>query len=337
VATSAALQGLARAHQVTLNTVIQAAWALVLGHLSERDDIVFGAAFSGRPADLPGVETLVGPCVNNLPVRVRLDLKQPASAALRDLHERSLEIGQHQYASLADIQEWAGIPWKLRIFDSLVVFQNYLVGEGVRRWESVLVEPLIAPEATNYPLTLTVTPGAETSLKLLAPANRFASASLTMMLQGLATVLEGLAEKPDALLFEIQSRLPAETRGLAVAALATAGRQRQASHVAPGNEMERLVAEVWQELFQVDEVSVLDNFFDLGGHSILLVQAHVRIRERTKSALSIVALLQYPTVRSLARYLSDGGTANPTLGAVTDRARLQREAVARQRSLQGKR
>ena len=207
-APTAALQSLARTLQVTLNTVVHGAWAIVLSHLSGRDDVVFGAAFSGRPAELPGVETLVGPCVNNLPVRVRLDPGKSVSVALRELHAHNLEIGQHQYASLSDIHQWAGIPWNLRVFDSLVVFQNYLVGEAVRRWGAIDVEPLAAPETTNYPLTLTVTPGAEIRLKLLGQASRFGPASLTMMLDGLATVLLRIAERPDAPLSEIQSRLP---------------------------------------------------------------------------------------------------------------------------------
>jgi aryl carrier-like protein len=102
--------------------------------------------------------------------------------------------------------------------------------------------------------------------------------------------------------------------------------------------MERTVAEVWQELFQLDQVGMDDNFFDLGGHSILLLQAHARLRERTRDDLSVVALLQYPTIRSLARYLSDGDTSAAALDdAVRDRVKLQREALARRRSLQGKR
>jgi aryl carrier-like protein len=101
--------------------------------------------------------------------------------------------------------------------------------------------------------------------------------------------------------------------------------------------MERTVAEVWEELFQLDQVGMEDNFFDLGGHSILLLQAHARLRERTRDDLSVVALLQYPTVRSLARYLSEGGTTTAALGAVRDRADKQRQALARRRSLQGKR
>ena len=169
-ATTAVLNGLAREWRVTLNTLMQGASAILLGHLSGRDEVVFGAAFSGRPAELAGVETLVGPCVNNLPVRVPLEQAEPLSTWLSKLHERNVEIAEHQYASLLDIQQWAGVPWRLRLFDSLIVYQNYQVDEDVLNWPGVELELLAAPDTTGYPLTLTVTPSVEISLKLAGQA-----------------------------------------------------------------------------------------------------------------------------------------------------------------------
>jgi non-ribosomal peptide synthase protein (TIGR01720 family) len=335
--TAARLQSLARSLQVTPSVLVQGSWAILLSHLSRRDEVVFGAAFSGRPAELPGVETLVGPCVNNLPVRVRLRPEETVGDWLRGLHEHAQDIAQHQYASLSDIQEWAGVPWRFRLFDSLVVFQNYLVGDAVHRFGEADVEPLEAPDATNYPLTLTVTPGAEIDLKLVGRANLFDAPSLRMMLDGVEEVLTGLAERSASSLADVQSMLPPETRGVTGEAAAMADQRRQATYIAPGSEMERLVADVWRELFQVDQVGMDDNFFDLGGHSILLLQAHARLREKTDGNLSVVALLQYPTIRSLSRFLSSGARPDVEVDAVSDRAKKQRQALARKRSLQGRR
>ena len=329
--TTARLQGLARDLRVTLNVLIQGAWAVLLGHLSGRDEVVFGAAFSGRPAELPGVEGLVGPCVNNLPVRVRLDAGRGVPDWLQELHERNQEIAQHQFASLSDIQDWAGVPWRLRLFDSLVVFQNYQVNDKELSWGEVDVELLAAPETTNYPLTLNVTPREEIELKVIGQAHLFRSASVTMILDGFASVLRGLAEHSGSSLSELQSLLPASTKGIAAHASAAAPPRRQAEYVAPGDDVERAVAEVWEELFQIDQVGVDDNFFDLGGHSILLLQAHTRLRERFGNDLSIVDLLQYPTVRSLARYLENGVRSSASLDAVRARASRQRQALAKQR------
>ena len=305
-AATAELQMLARACRVTLSTIVQAAWAALLAHLSGREEVVFGAAFSGRPAELEGIETLVGPCVNNLPVSVRLDPDQRVSEWLSGLHTRNTEIAEHQYASVAEIQEWAGVPWRLRLFDSLLVFQNYVVDEAVLRLGAVVVEPVVAPDSTNYPLTLTVTPGPDLDLKLVGQANLFGRASLSMMLDGLTAILAQIASPSDVSLREILASLPTSTKGMTAAAPAGPPRMRSATYAAPVGEMERAVADVWQDLFQVDQIGMDDNFFDFGGHSILLLQAHARLREKLDHKLPVVALLQYPTIRSLARHLSGG-------------------------------
>jgi acyl carrier protein len=150
------------------------------------------------------------------------------------------------------------------------------------------------------------------------------------------TILSGLVRQPESSLAELEALLPASTRGVAAAAVDAVARRRQSSYVAPGNEMEKTVAKVWEELFQVDQVGMDDNFFDLGGHSLLLLQAHARLRERVREDLPVVALLQYPTVRALAGYLSNGESSSAALGAVRDRAVLQRQALSRQRKIKGK-
>jgi len=100
--------------------------------------------------------------------------------------------------------------------------------------------------------------------------------------------------------------------------------------------MEEVVAAIWRELFHVDRIGMDDNFFDLGGHSLLLVRAHERLLEQVRADLPIATLFQYPTARSLARYLSgvSGGVA--TRGT-KERAEKQKEALTRMRAARGKR
>ena len=323
------LQRRARSSRVTPSTLVQAAWALLLGHFAARPDVVFGAAFSGRPAELEGVETLVGPCVNNVPVRVRIDADRPVSACLADLHGAQADVAQHQYASLADIQRWAGVPWRSRLFDSLVVFQNYLVDDAVLDWGPVTVAPEGEPEQTAYPLTLTVTPRGRFEVKVAGRGAQADPDLLARVLSGLTTLLEALAGPADASLRELQALLDPAWRGSAAAA--EPPRPRPAAPSAPAGETERVVAEVWQELFGLEQIGVEENFFDLGGQSILLVQAHERLRERLGVDLPVVALLQFPTIRSLARHLSGDAADVTAISASQDRAAKQRQALARQR------
>ena len=104
-----------------------------------------------------------------------------------------------------------------------------------------------------------------------------------------------------------------------------------ASYAAPATAIEHTVASIWSELFGVDRVGLDDNFFDLGGHSLLLLAAHKRLVEEVRPDLPVVALFQYPTVRSLARHLGGESGAAKSKGA-QDRAQKQKEALSRMKS-----
>ncbi|MEU1729578.1 amino acid adenylation domain-containing protein [Streptosporangium sp. NPDC020145] len=144
----------ARRHGLTLNTVVQGAWAILLGVLTGRDDVVFGATVSGRPADLDGVENMIGLFSNTVPVRVRLDPEEAALAALTRLQAEQARLLDHQYLGLAEIQALAGAG---TLFDTLLVFENYPAGQGVPGGE-VTVTGAGNRGHTHYPLTLLVLP-----------------------------------------------------------------------------------------------------------------------------------------------------------------------------------
>ncbi|MFC8950823.1 non-ribosomal peptide synthetase, partial [Streptomyces rochei] len=124
---SGALAAWARGHGVTMNTVVQGAWALALAQATGRDDVVFGATVSGRPPELPGVESMIGLFINTLPVRARLDHAEPLGDLFRRLQAEQARLLDHQWAGLADIQRWAGHG---ELFDTAMVFQNYPVEDG---------------------------------------------------------------------------------------------------------------------------------------------------------------------------------------------------------------
>jgi amino acid adenylation domain-containing protein/non-ribosomal peptide synthase protein (TIGR01720 family) len=334
---TAALQSLARSQHVTLSTIVQGAWSLLLSHYSGSFDVVFGAAFSGRPAEVPGIESMVGPCVSNLPVRVAVTPSESFLPWMARLQQRQFDFTQHQYASLEQIQKWARVPWRYRLFESLIVFQNYQVDEAARRLggDARLV-PVSVPEATNYPLTVSVTPGEEMRLRLIYQRDRLAPDVVRSYATDLATILRAIQERPTLALAELMALLPRSSRGKAAELAATRAPGPRASYVAPVTETEHAVATLWQDLFGVERVSLDDNFFDLGGHSLLLLQAHGRLRATLRSDLPVVALLQYPTIRTLANYLS-GGERQLVSGTARERAQRQREALLRQRGVKGHR
>ena len=110
-------------------------------------------------------------------------------------------------------------------------------------------------------------------------------------------------------------------------------RRPSADYAPPQTETERAIAALWQEAFGLDRVGVRDNFFDLGGHSLLMVRVHARLRDALKTDISIVRMFQHPTIQSLARHLDGDPRAVPVLAGVQARAEKQKAALQRQRTL----
>ena len=122
------LRACARRHGLTLNTLVQGAWAILLARSTGEQDVVFGATVSGRPADLPDVERIVGLFINTLPVRVRVDDRRAMVPWLQELQERQVAREGYAYTPLVDIQKWSGLPAGTGLFTSLLAVENYPFG-----------------------------------------------------------------------------------------------------------------------------------------------------------------------------------------------------------------
>ncbi|MFD4658624.1 non-ribosomal peptide synthase/polyketide synthase [Kitasatospora sp. NPDC058444] len=160
------LQEFARRHRLTLNTVVQGAWALLLSRWSGERRVCFGTTVSGRPADLAGSDGIVGLFITTLPARVAVDGRQPCADWLRTLQEEQAEDRRFDHLPLARMHGLSQVPPGTELFDSLVVFENYPVGDATAGAHGLLVRELDAREATNYPLTVVVSPGERLAVEL---------------------------------------------------------------------------------------------------------------------------------------------------------------------------
>ncbi|WP_407562709.1 amino acid adenylation domain-containing protein [Streptomyces sp. 184] len=194
---SADVAELARAHGLTVNTVVQGAWALVLARLTGRDDVVFGATAAGRPPELPGVEAMVGLFINTLPVRVRLDPARPAADLLADLQRRQVELMAHQHIGLPDVQKLAGPG---ATFDTLVVYENYpLTSAESDDPEALSLRFAGEPQdAGHYPLTLIAWPGEQLRAELFYRRDVFEPDRAETVTASFVRVLEQLVADPAA-------------------------------------------------------------------------------------------------------------------------------------------
>ncbi|MBL4601287.1 MAG: amino acid adenylation domain-containing protein, partial [Emcibacteraceae bacterium] len=118
---------LAKSTQSTMNVILQVAWSYLLHRYSGEEDIVFGSTISGRPADLPGVETMMGLFINSVPVKVSFKDNPTIEELIRKVHQENISREEYGYLSLPEIQGLSDIPRGAPLFDSLIVFENYPV------------------------------------------------------------------------------------------------------------------------------------------------------------------------------------------------------------------
>ncbi|MFY0479946.1 amino acid adenylation domain-containing protein [Achromobacter marplatensis] len=130
-AATARLAAFAQRQRVTLNTLVQGAWALLLQRYTRKDAVAFGATVAGRPHSLPGVERIMGLFINTIPVPVAHRPEQPVGEYLRSLQALNLDLREHEHTPLADIQRWAGSAGR-SLFDSIIVFENHPVDAVLR-------------------------------------------------------------------------------------------------------------------------------------------------------------------------------------------------------------
>ncbi|MFJ4576773.1 amino acid adenylation domain-containing protein [Streptomyces sp. NPDC088846] len=207
----------ARTHRLTVNTVVQGLWALLLSRYSGSDDVLFGATVSGRPADLPDMERMVGPFINTLPVRVEVPADAQVADWLKQVQDQHVELRGYEYSSLADVQGWSDVPRSEQLFRSILVFENYpQLLDGAELPDGLERKFLLYVERTGYPLVLgAAETGDELSFHLVYDRSLFDAATADRMAGHLTTLLAGMLDDPAGALSGLGMLSAAELRQFA--------------------------------------------------------------------------------------------------------------------------
>lgn len=204
---------LARRSRVTLNTVVQGAWAVLLSRYGGGEDLVYGMTVSGRPPQLDGVEDMVGMFINTVPMRVEVSAEDRLTEWLRELQRRQNAVREHEHSSLTDIQRWSDVPSGTPLFESLYVFENFPAAMDTRRLPGGLeVTEVDAVESTHYPLNLVPAPGERLRLRFLHDLERFDRLTIERAARHLEKLLAGMVENPETRLAELSLLTDAERR-----------------------------------------------------------------------------------------------------------------------------
>jgi non-ribosomal peptide synthetase component F len=190
------LKRFAADRQVTLNTVVQTAWAVVLGRFSGADDVVFGATVSGRPDQVPGIEAMTGLFINTIPVRIRIDPEDTVARLVRQVQAQALQSQAHHYGALADIQ--AATTLKGALLDHVLVFENYPLADELHGLESKYalgfkIKDVAVFEQTHYDLMIVVEPGTPMQVEFRYNATVFEKHLMEQVRAAFGAIVEALA------------------------------------------------------------------------------------------------------------------------------------------------
>ena len=296
-AETATLRQVARARGLALNVVIEGAWAIALSHVGARDDVTFGLAVDGRGADAARATEIVGVLINNVPVRARLDPQAQLGDWLSGLQRRQADLRAAEHASPEAIQQWSGLEWRHRLFESLVVFQDASAERGMAEWlgSGAKVTGAVTPTETAYPLTVLVGGDDRLFLRVISDRRQVPPALGEQLAIGTEAALRGLVSGLDLTIGALRGALPA-VRSWTMDESVGVARDR----VAPRNAVESVLARMWGDLLGVNDLGVTDNFLARGGHSLLATQIVSRVRETFQVEVPVRVLFQGPTVAELA-------------------------------------
>jgi amino acid adenylation domain-containing protein len=358
---TSAIDKFSRENRMTPSVLFQGAWSLLLAALTGSFDVTFGAAYSGRTAGIPESENTVGPFINDIPVRVHVHPTQSIADWIVAIRNQQSGLTEFQNASPAEIHQWAQRSHAYRLFDTLLVFQNFAVGESGKHWgKHIKVRSIDSAVRTNYPVSVTVTPGVHYTISLCVDDEVLSRESTEAISLNFIAMLNSIIMDADirvGALLERTPRLPrsptthSPTTHLSTTQSESAKEQfkhssdtasirKSASRIATDDTMDRIVEEIVCDVLELDTINRRKNFFDLGAQSVSLLEIHRRLQDCINRHFPIIALFQYPTPSALAGFLraadgngeSKGQSRNKDRnnsgqpGIDTDRARMMRRS-----------
>lgn len=199
-----AIERFARQQRVTPNLVLRAAWALLLSRYSGERDVVFGTVVSGRPPELPHVEEIIGLFINTVATRVAPSPTETVASYLERLHEAQLAQQPYEHSPLVEVQGWSEVPRGHRLFESLVIFENYPLEAAADGGRRLRIDEVTTHEQTTYPIVLTVVPGEAMSLQLVYDRRRIEDRTGSQLIGHLERLLEQITARPQARLGELE-------------------------------------------------------------------------------------------------------------------------------------
>ncbi len=322
-----ALTKAAREHHVTLGTLFQVVWSLLISRYTGQQDIVFGTTVSGRPPSLPGALSMVGLFINTVPMRLQIPASGELWSWLQSVQLERAAGREFDYCSSGQIHHWSELENAGSLYESILVFENYPEDSSGLEHASVTVNMLESRTVgarTVFPVTILVGSRAGLSIKLIHRRNRLDEDGCATILGHFLTLLTAISAEPEPELSSLLEQIPAdEAPSLYPRAVPLSREMRR--FVSPRDATELKLATIWQTILGHDDIGVYDSFFELGGHSLLALDMMARIRDQFAVELPMATLLEFPTIDANASKLRESEESKAWTPLVPIRAEGRRK------------
>lgn len=293
---------IARQNQWTPNTLFQAMWGLLLSCYSSREDIVFGITVSGRPT-MAGISDMVGLFINTLPLRLTIEKNLSLQGYFGNIQEKNLSLQEYQYYTTGQIHKWSDMPGALPLYESILVFENYPIENPIMEaggLKSDIRNVYAKGAQTRHALAILITMMQETKCKFIYDSRRISREDMEKTILHFSQWMQILAQgNLDQKLHTLIDSIP-QNQIPEIHPLLQRESKEKSDFVSPTNLYEKKVAQIWSEVLGIEKIGIHDNFFSMGGHSLLAAQLLSRLSESFQVKLPMVCLFQGPTIAKIA-------------------------------------
>ncbi|MEE9372230.1 MAG: condensation domain-containing protein [Saprospiraceae bacterium] len=294
-----------RKNRVTLNTIVHGLIAILLSNYYKSRDIVLGTSVSGRSAPIQNIELMAGLFTNTLPVRMKLDTDYKVSEWLGKLQINLAAMRNFEYTSMAQIMPWINWPGHVPLFECLLVFENF-------PWQNlendiISIKDFEGGITTAFPLTILIKPGNELNFLFRYDQHKFLDKNISWFSKNLTVLLSNVLKDQDKNILDLYNSVDHSSliKDHVINNIKPIETDNKYKYIPPSTAIEIRLVRIWEALLGKSKIGTNDDFFDLGGNSLLAVQMFSQIENQLGYNLSPASLLQYPTIDGLSSLIRD--------------------------------
>ncbi len=298
------LRSLAKQYKVTLNTILQGSWSILLSCYFDTDDVAFGGVVSGRSGTFPNLHLLAGMFMNVQPLRAVFNANATPEKWFQNLQENQQKAKLFEHISLKDIASFCHWPTAKPMFDSILIVESFPQAKITTEERTVQLSDFKSGITSTYPVTMVALPNEELRFVLsvsLTDSTNANSNTLQWIVNAWKTILVNLPNDKGGfnVVKELVPAPKAKNFNKGSAAI------EKEVYSPPRNETELKLAAIWETIFGLNGISIKSNFFEIGGKSLLAAQMINLINKAFGIKLAPTTLLEHATIETLAAKINN--------------------------------